>query len=164
MKTSYSAVFDILNFCHFDMRKGFSVRWRTVIFVKMLTGFSLLSSYRFSLARFLIAWPLFSLVSTDRAAWHRLIYTESYHFGTGWQLRTVLVDIGQGGGVFLKKGCMYVLYLLLFCHRVSIFWQFVFHFFGQRKIQLYLQNKEFKTWRLVTVNSRYNPCFIQWMV
>ena len=62
-------------FCHFDMRKGFSVRWRTVIFVKMLTGFSLLSSYRFSLARFLIAWPLFSLVSTDRAAWHRLIYT-----------------------------------------------------------------------------------------
>ena len=57
------------------MRRGFSVRWRTVIFVKMLTGFSLLSSYRFSLARFLIAWPLFSLVSTDRAAWHRLIYT-----------------------------------------------------------------------------------------
>lgn len=57
------------------MRKGFSVRWRTVIFVKMLTGFSLLSSYRFSLARFLIACPLFPLVSTGRAAWHRLIYT-----------------------------------------------------------------------------------------
>lgn len=153
------------------MRKGFSVTWRTVIFVKMLTGCSLLTSYRFSFARFLIAWPLFSLVSTDRAAWHRLIYTgellcwdRSYHVGTGWQLRTVLVDIGQGGGVFLKKGCMYVLYLLLCCHRVSIFWQFFFHFFGHRKIQLYLQNKEFKTWRLVTVNSRYNAGFIQWMV
>ena len=57
------------------MRRGFSVRWRTVIFVKMLTSFSLLSSYRFSLACFLIACPLFSLVSTGRAAWHRLIST-----------------------------------------------------------------------------------------
>lgn len=74
------------------MRKGFSVRWRTVIFVKMLTGFSLLSCDRFSLASSLIACPLFSLVSTDRAAWHMLIYTIQLLF---WDRMVVKNCFGQ---------------------------------------------------------------------
>ena len=148
------------------MRKGFSVRWRTVIFVKMLTGFSLLSSYCFSLARFLIACPLFPLVSTDRAAWHRLIYTIQLLFWDRMAVKNCF------SGQYWTRWWSFSLKRLHVCtvptsslsSGIYLLTIFFFHFFGHRKIQLYLQNKEFKTWRLVTVNTRYNPCFIQWIV